>query len=182
MADFITSKNIEELDNDYPLICKEIDDIINDINFEDKYESDKCRFIIEHLEDNIAKELKNKKAVSLPFVGVIRYNLIAGAMQKHYTELRLARRNMTKDDYIDYFRNIYINEKDKINSESIKIKKLKLIRKANRKKYLNYIFKFGKYYADTYIYTLSLLKEIPFDQEIQDKYDEFNNRESNIFR
>lgn len=183
MSEIIKAKNIEELDTDYPLICKDINDILNDINFDNKEEEDKCRFIVENLEENIAENIKKGKAVSLPYVGVLRDNPVIRALKKHHKEFRMARTRMNTKDYTNYTKDVYRYEfklyKEKELKENEIKSKLDNIRKRNRKLYNKYNIKYGKIYAETYVFCISLIKEIPFNQEIQDKYDEFINRKFN---
>lgn len=172
MSDISTVQDIDQLDNDYILICKDMNDIITDANFKNKREEDSCRMIIDFIERTIANGIKDFKCMQLPFVGSMRYNPMDKAMLKYRLELKLARKTMGKEEYKEYFRSIWYKEKAKVNSEEIRKRYIVNIRATNKKKYNELYLKFGRAYAEAYVYTLTLLTDVPFDQEIQDRYDE----------
>lgn len=58
MSDIVNIKNLDELDAEYVLICKDADDIFNDLKFNNKKEEDTCRMIIDFIEKTISKESK----------------------------------------------------------------------------------------------------------------------------
>lgn len=175
MSDISTVQDIDQLDNDYVLICKDINDIINDANFKDKREEDSCRMIIDFIEKNIANGIKNYKCMQLPFVGCMRYNPMDKAMLKYRLELKFARKNMSKEEYKEYFKSIWYKEKSKVQSEEIRNRYISSLRSINKKRYNELYLKFGRAYAEAYVYTLTLLEYVPFNQEIQDRYDELEN-------
>lgn len=178
MSDIVNSRLINELSDEDILIYKTIEDIINDIDYKDPQDAIVCKDIITHLEKNIAVELKNKKAVSLPYVGVLRDNPVIRAMQRHRLELKLARKQMDKDNYVEYAKEVFRSERRKINDEIKEKRYVQKFKRNNKKKYMQLLLTLGKTYADTYMYALSLLKEVEFNQEVQDHYDELNNRKS----
>ena len=65
--------NSNDLDIDYILIYKDRDLILNDCNFN---EDDRiiCDSIIDNLESEAAKQIKNGKTVSIPMIGTIEPN------------------------------------------------------------------------------------------------------------
>ena len=72
MSDIVNIKNLDELDAEYVLICKDADDIFNDIKFNNKKEEDTCRMIVDFIEKTVSQGISNFKAMSLPFIGVLR--------------------------------------------------------------------------------------------------------------
>ena len=74
MSDIVNIKNLDELDAEYVLICKDADDIFNDIKFNNKKEEDTCRMIVDFIEKTVSQGISNFKAMSLPFIGVLLYN------------------------------------------------------------------------------------------------------------
>lgn len=66
MGDILDIKNIEEINAEYVLICKDTDDIIEDIKFKDEKEEDNCRMIVDFIEKTIATGLAEKKRMQLP--------------------------------------------------------------------------------------------------------------------
>lgn len=179
MSDIVNIKNLDELDAEYVLICKDADDIFNDIKFNNKKEEDTCRIIVDFIEKTVSQGISNFKAMSLPFIGVLRYNPVDKAMTAHYKELKLARQVMDKDEYKEYAKGIYYYEQDKIKAETIRKRVLDRIKKRNRKRYIKYCTTLGKAYADAFLYCMSIFEEVPFNFELQEQYDELTNRKHN---
>ena len=179
MSDIVNIKNLDELDAEYVLICKDADDIFNDLKFNNKKEEDTCRMIIDFIEKTISKGVKDFKCMALPFVGNLRYNPIDKAMTAHYKELKLARQVMDKDEYKEYARGLYFYVENKIKVETIRKRVLDKIKKRNNKRYIRYCMTLGKAYADAFLYCMSIFEEVPFNFELQEKYDELTNRKHN---
>ena len=53
------------------------------------------------------------------------------------------------------------------------------IKKRNNKRYIRYCMTLGKAYADAFLYCMSIFEEVPFNFELQEKYDELTNRKHN---
>lgn len=179
MGDILDIKNIEEINAEYVLICKDTDDIIEDIKFKDKKEEDNCRMIVDFIEKTIATGLAEKKRMQLPFVGILQYNPLDAAMSKHYTELKLARRTMSKDEYKEYAKDVYYTEKKNVKYKQVQKEYIRKLKSKNKKKYNNLCVLLGKTYADCYMYCMTLMAEVPFDVELQERYDELANRKLN---
>ena len=134
MSDIVNIKNLDELDAEYVLICKDADDIFNDLKFNNKKEEDTCRMIIDFIEKTISKESA---------------------------------------------RGLYFYEENKIKAETIRKRVLDKIKKRNNKRYIRYCMTLGKAYADAFLYCMSIFEEVPFNFELQEKYDELTNRKHN---
>ena len=161
---------LNETSNEYVLLTKNANDILDDMNLSEDnrllYKS-----IISSLETNVAEHIKKGDIVNIPNVGRIRKNPIQQAMVKHYDELRTARRYMNKEEYKNYAREIVVDAKNK---DTILQSNKKIIRKLKSKHngtYDYYAKHFGIVYANLYIKSILWLKEVPFIQEVQDAFD-----------
>lgn len=70
MSDIVNIKNLDGLDAEYVLICKDADDIFNDLKFNNKKEEDTCRMIIDFIEKTISKGVKDFKCMALPLLAI----------------------------------------------------------------------------------------------------------------
>lgn len=167
----ISDNSIEELNEDFMLISKTSSDIINDLDFETEEEKLLCQSIIDNLEKSIAIGLKEDKIMQLPFLGSLRKKPIKKIIKANYTNFKIARKHMTKEEYTDHVKSFIYDAKEKLaKEEAIKLR-IKKIRSRNKKKYEKLYINVGKAYAEMFIYAIFLLKEVPFNQDVQDAFD-----------
>lgn len=164
-----TNKFNEE---DYLCIYKDIDNIIDDLNYnnEDKLI---CRSIIDSLEKEIAKQLLAKKCVQLPFIGNMQKHKIKEALISHYKDFKEARKKMTKEEYIQYARKVLKEEKENIRKKELQIKNKNKIKSNNYKLYIDLFRKFGEVYANFWLYSISKWTIVEFDPDIELAYREY---------
>lgn len=65
-----------ELDDNYVLTYKDVDNILDDIDFVDDDDRILCKTIINSLEKEAAAQLLAGKCVQLPYIGIIRRILL----------------------------------------------------------------------------------------------------------
>ena len=168
--DNISKDNLNEADVEFTIVQHDMTDIMNDIGYTNKDDEYLCKTIISHLEHTAAKNIIDYKTVQIPFIGCIRKNIIKKIIRDNAVNFRIARKNMSKDDYRDHVRAVVNDIKEKeAAKEKIKLAIWKL-KRTNKKKYDEYAIKLGRAYAELYIYAIYLLDEVPFSQEFEDYY------------
>lgn len=159
-----------DIDNEYVIISKDTDNILDDLDFKNEDDRILCKSIIDNLEKQAAAEIRKMKVVQLPLIGCIRIDPIKRRLRDAKLHLSLMRKNMSKADYKQYVKDIvheFGQEMDKADREKLIMKK---IRTANKKQYEMYYKKLGRAYAEMYIYSIRLLKEVPFDADWEEQY------------
>lgn len=166
---------VDNVDTRYILYTKTTDDIISELDITEE-EKVLTKSIILGLEEEVAKNLKENKIVSIPNIGICKKKLEAIELRKHNTELRLARKTMSQEEYKSYARDVYKFVRNKVKAEEAKNKLLNKYRSIHKRKYNEYAITRGLAYANLYIQSLMWFKVIDFNQEIQDQYDKINGR------
>lgn len=166
---------VADIGENYIIISKDTNDILNDMDFNNEDERLLCESIITNLEKDAASAIREMKTVSLPFIGCLRINPIKRKLRDAKLHLSLMRKNMSKDDYKQHVRDIvheFGQEMDKSDAEKLIMKK---IRSNNKKQYDNLFKKLGKGYADMFIFAVRKLKEVPFNEEFEELYQTLKN-------
>lgn len=168
-ADLNDVINLDESSINYDINIKTQKDILNDLKLND---DDKliCRSIIENLEHFAAENIRKLNTVQLPFIGCIRINPVKYKFKHQKLQLSTIRHNTTKEEYKNYVRDTY-NELTKEAKEQDKRKLyLTKVKRNNKNKYEILYKNLGKAYANLFIYSITLLEEIPFDVEWEYHY------------
>ena len=171
------------LKNGYPLNVVSYTDIANELNYENDTERIIIRNIIKHIETKAGETIKDNKTVLIPYIGSLRKSAVKREFRKERENLKTARTIMTPEVYKKYVKATYYECVDRINNEEDAKRQLARLVAYNRKKY-NQLFKsVGETFAKTWIYSLSLVEVIEFNQEVEDMfkeaYNEINNRKLN---
>lgn len=167
---------LDESSIDYEVIVKNQKDILNEIDFKDDEERLICHSIIENLEKFAAENVRNLKTVQLPFIGSLRINPIKYKFKHSKLNLSTIRHNTTKEEYRNYVKDTYnefIKETKKEDARKLYLIKVK---RNNKDKYEKLYKTLGKAYANLFIYSITLLEEIPFDAEWEYHYQSLNSR------
>lgn len=164
--------NSNDLDIDYVLIYKDKENILNDIGFS---EIDKfiCDAIIDNLEQEVAKQIKLGKTVSIPFIGTIENNWYRNTIKSKYKELREFKETHSKEEYQVYFKDVTNNIKKEHNEEETKRKQFKRFRTRMLPKYINHCKNKGVIWANAWLKSMSLFEVVEFDPEIEEVYERF---------
>lgn len=163
-------QDIIEADEEYTIVNKTINDILNDIDFEDEEEKLLCESIINNIEKTAASAIRDMKVVQIPFIGCIRINPVKRQIRDSYKNFRIARKNMTKEQYKDHVRSYVIDIKEK-QEEADRLKIVfHRIRRNNKSKYETFYKNLGRAYAELFIMSIYWLKEVPFDAEFEEHY------------
>lgn len=161
---------VADIGENYIIISKDTNDILNDMDFNNEDERLLCESIITNLEKDAASAIREMKTVSLPFIGCLRINPIKRKLRDAKLHLSLMRKNMSKDDYKQHVRDIvheFGQEMDKADTEKLIMTK---IRRNNKKHYDELYKKLGRAYAEMFIFSIRVLKEVPFDAEWEEYY------------
>lgn len=161
---------VADIGENYVIISKDTNDILNDMDFNNEDERLLCESIITNLEKDAASAIREMKTVSLPFIGCLRINPIKRKLRDAKLHLSLMRNNMSKDDYKQHVRDIvheFGQEMDKADAEKLIMTK---IRRNNKKRYDELYKKLGRAYAEMFIFSIRGLKEVPFDSEWEEYY------------
>lgn len=170
----MTEDVLSQLDNvndEFALIVKDSNSLIEEINFQSEEEKLICNSIIDNMERCIATNLKAEKCVNIPYVGNLRKNQVNLAISKHKKNLSLVRKHMTKEEYKEHVREYVKEAKDnqeRLDKEKFELKKL---RNKFKKTYTLLYTESGRTHAELYIKVMRWFKPVPFDQDVQDAYD-----------
>lgn len=163
---------ISEIDEvSIDVVIKKKADILNDIDFEHDDDRILCDTIITDIEKTAAKGVLADKIVQLPFLGSMRKSPLRKVVQKNRTNFKIARTHMTKKEYQEYVGEIMREGKIEIEKEEKEKIRIKKIKSRFRKKYDSYYKNLGAEYANMFIYSMSILKEVPFNADVQEMFD-----------
>lgn len=170
-----TQELLNEADSQYIMTVKGVNDILDDLDLTDTKRV-LTKSIILSLEETIADTIKDGDIANIPNFGTIRKNPMQQAMVKNYKNLRAARKHMTKEEYSEYAKSIYHTERQKDEAERNTKRLIRLFKNKNKKKYDSLVFNLGFEYADMWVKSYIIMQEVPFNQEVQDAFDNINNK------
>lgn len=170
--DYNVQENINEADIDYVIISKNKEDILNELDFENEEERYLCDAIITNLEKSASDTIRNMKVAQIPYIGCVRINPVKRKLREAKLHLSSIRKSLTKEQYKEHVRSYIIDLKEQqAEADRIKLAIIR-IRRNNKKKYEQLFKKCGRAYAELFIMSIYWLKEVVFDQEWQEKYNE----------
>lgn len=165
--------NIRLADLDY--VEKDINDILEDIEFDNIDDELICKDIITHLETTAAEEIKNDKCVQLPFIGSIRKNPLRKVLDENRTAFKLVAKNFSKEDAKAHYASVFQEKKNELRLEDYKKAKLKEVRNRNKTKYEQLYTHLGPAYANMYLNAILMMRMVEFNQDFEDKIRELTN-------
>lgn len=165
--------NIRLADLDY--VEKDINDILEDIEFDNIDDELICKDIITHLETTAAEEIKNDKCVQLPFIGSIRKNPLRKVLDENRTAFKLVAKNFNKEDAKAHYASVFQEKKNELRLEDYKKAKLKEVRNRNKTKYEQLYTHLGPAYANMYLNAILMMRMVEFNQDFEDKIRELSN-------
>lgn len=164
-----------ELDDDYLLIYKDIDNILDDIDFVTEDDRVLCRSIVDSLEKEAAAQLLAGQCVQLPYIGNIRRSPIKMAMISHYKEFKEKRSELSREEYVAYCKGVMKKEKMKIQNMEIHKRKMNVFKKKYLKLWMDKRKQFGDAYANLYLLCYRNWTVVEFDWDVEIAYQESNN-------
>lgn len=162
----------EELNDDFVMIYKDIDNILDDIDFVTADDKILCRSIIDSLEKEAAAQLLDGQCVQLPYIGNIRRSPIKMAMISHYKEFKQKRSELSKADYLAYCKNVMHMEKRRIQNEEVYKRKMNTFRKKYLKLWMDKRNSMGDAYANLWLLAFKYWSVVEFDWDIEIAYRE----------
>lgn len=165
----------DELDNDYILIYKDIDNVLDDIDFVTDDDRVLCRSIIDSLEKEAAAQLLAGQCVQLPYIGNIRRSPIKMAMISHYKEFKQKRSELPKDEYIAYCKAVMKREKMNIQNMEIHKRKMNVFKKKYLKLWMDKQVTMGDAYANLWLFAFKNWTVVEFDWNVEIAYQESYN-------
>lgn len=170
----------DKIDNDIDILeenslsTKRIDDILDDMSFNTNEDRERTKYIIKDMEKSFYDSFMSGKCVQIPFIGCIRFNGITYYMRSIHKRLKVIRSYLSKSEFLSYTKEIVAEyKKNEVEKDRIKLY-FKKIKAANKKKYKNLIETIGISYANMYIYSIFLLKEVAHSEEFEIKIRELN--------
>lgn len=164
------SRELMESDNSFIVKTKNKNDILNEIHFDNDDDKKLCNSIINELESAMSRDIRDLKIVQIPFIGCVRINPVKRQLRDASKTFRVIRKNLSKEEYKEYVRD-YVNE---LKDKQKKIDEDKLIftriRRNNKKKYEELYKNINKSYAEMFIYSIYLIKEVPYNEEWEEYY------------
>lgn len=170
--------DISEANEEYIIISKTKDDILNELDFENEEERLLCDSIITNLEKNASETIRNMKIAQLPFIGCVRINPVKRKLREAKLHLSAVRKSISKEQYKEHVRSYIIDLKEQQKKEDALKLIFTRIRSNNKKKYETYYKRLGRAYAELFIMSIYWLAEVPFDKEFEDYYAELKKANS----
>lgn len=174
----INNNDINELSYN-TLETKRIDDIINDMNFDDDIKKNLCKEIIIGIEKSAYTNYINGKCAQLPFFGSIRKKYVINKMMSIRKRLKAIRSYVNKSEFKEYLKDIIAEFKEEEKEFDAKKLYLKKIKVANKKKYKKLVERIGIAYANMYIFSIYCFKEVPYNEEFEERYRELRDNDKN---
>lgn len=162
---FIITKDIE-----YPVLKKNITDIIADLNNRNEDDDLITKSIIESLEKNMADHIKKGYIVQIPLIGTIRRSITAVAISDKSNKLSEFRKISTIEEYKNKVREVINNAKLEEKNKVLRNKRFAKIKRKNKKLYESLLMTINKEYATLKIYSIMWLREVPFNIEVEEAY------------
>lgn len=162
--------DIDKANEEYIIISKTKDDILNELDFENEEERLLCDSIITNLEKNASETIRNMKVAQLPFIGCVRINPVKRKLREAKLHLSAIRKNISKEQYKEHVRSYIIDLKEQQKKEDALKLIFTRIRRNNKKKYDIYYKRLGRAYAELFIMSIYWLTEVPYSQDFEDYY------------
>lgn len=158
--------------DDYTMIYKDIDNILEDIGLVTEDDKILCRTIIDSLEKEAAAQLLAGQCVQLPYIGNIRRSPIKMAMISHYKDFKQKRTELTKDEYVAYCKDVMRKEKMKIQKLEVHKRKMNTFRRRYMKLWMDRKKSMGDAYANLWLFAFKNWTVIDFDWDVEIAYRE----------
>ena len=169
------------LDDSGAIVYKNMNNILDDMNINEK-ERIITKNIILDLESQIGDIIFNDGKASIPFIGTINKPYKAIVARKYAKEFSEARKRMTKEEYMDYVRNIMKKEKKAIEENHARAARFAEFRNKRFRLYTKLYDRHGEEYANLWLFFKGYGNIVHFDPdreaEYQQVYAETTDRET----
>ena len=126
--------DINEANEEYVIISKTKDDILNELDFENEEERLLCDSIISNLEKTASDTIHDMKVAQIPFIGCLRINPVKRKLREAKLHLSAIRKNISKEQYKEHVRSYIIDLKEQQKKEDALKLIFTRIRRNNKKK------------------------------------------------
>lgn len=157
-------------DNEYTIVEKRMSDILDDMEFEDLDERLFCESIISNIEKTAADMLRDNKVVNIPYIGCLRKDPLRRLFRENGAELKKLREQVNIGKYQDEVRSLVTRARISLARKDREKHYLKRIRQSNKKTYDELYIKLGYAYAEMFIFSLSLMRVVEYDEEFEEYY------------
>lgn len=164
-------------DNDYPIVVNDIEDILDAVSYKSLEDRVMCQSIIESMDKDIEELISTDKVANIPFIGCVRRNPVRKVIVDNFNNLRLAKTQLTKEQYKDHVRCLVNDAKERVREEDLYKRVTRKVRTKNKKKYEYYFLHYGKAYAELYLSAILMMNEVPFDAEVEEAFERLRNNE-----
>lgn len=169
----VRPKHTDEEDiDDYVMIYKDIDNILEDTGLVTDDDKILCRTIIDSLEKEAAAQLLAGQCVSLPYIGTIRRSPIKMAMISHYKDFKQKRAELTKEKYIAYCKDVMQKEKMRIQKLEVHKRKMNTFRRKYMKLWMDKSKSMGAAYANLWLFCIKNWAVVELDWDVEIAYRE----------
>ena len=168
---------LEQEDTKFEIVTVNKKDILSSLNVKTDEDLDTFDSIISSLEQDIAEDVRNMKAAQIPMIGVIRINPVSKEFIEYKSNLKGIRKNLTQEQYREHIKSLMYDLKVKKEANDKHKLLFVKIRRNNKKKYEKLCRSLGRHYAELFIMSIYWLKEVPFDAEWEEHYQELKRKE-----
>lgn len=126
--------------------------------------------IIKNLEECIYDGIKSNKVVAIPYIGMLGKNEVAVELKSERTLIALSRHHMTREDFKQFYRELKEECAERVRIKRQYLTYMRKVRIEQKSKYEKLLTKFGKVYAETWLFAWSMLDYVPFEQDVEDAY------------
>lgn len=133
--------------------------------------------IVKNLEECIYVGIRDNKVVAIPYIGMLGKNEVNTEIKKGKDLINFSRKHMTREEF-KYFMQDYVAEcAERVRLKREYLTQMRKVRIAQKDKYDKLLERFGKSYAEAWLFSWSMLDYVPFNQDIEDAYQSLDDEE-----
>lgn len=165
---FAATGDIPDADLDYVLIYKDVDNIVDEIEFDNIEDKEITRAIINSLEHEAANQLKKKNTVNIPYLCNLAIDPVMVCIQQHSKDFYNAKKTKTKEEYQSYIRAIINQARAEAKAVEVRKRMFSHFKVIHKKEYEKKKQLMGKTYADCWIKFMYCFQAIDYNEELSD--------------
>lgn len=165
--------DIPDADLDYVLIYKDMDNIIDEMTFDNIEDKEITRSIIDSLEHEAAAQLKKKNTVNIPYLCNLGIDTTAVCVQQHAKDFYHAKKTMTKEQYKAYVKDIIHRAHKEAEAIELRKRMFNHFKVVHRKEYNKKKDTMGKAYADCWIQYMYAFQPVDYDEDLNNAIIEY---------
>lgn len=145
-------------------------DVVPALNLPTEEDNKIMSDIIKNLEECIYDGIKDNKVVAIPYIGMLGKNEVAAEIKSERKLITLSRHHMTREEFKEFYRELKEECAERVRIKRQYLAQMRKVRVEQKPKYEKLLARFGKVYAETWLFTWSMLDYVPFEQEVEDAY------------